>query len=108
MAADLVVAVRLGLYLGLKSRGGCLPPAEFAGPAELCLFLPVPRRLPTSKPNSAAKFVAKLCSQFRKLSKSENYEGCVAILPNLKLARMVEVQLPKANLKIQSYSKDWL
>ena len=49
---------------------------------------------------SNCKFAAKLCSQFRKLSKGENYEGCVVILPNLKLVTMV--QLSKANLEIQS------
>ena len=72
MAAGPVVMVRLGSYLGLKSRGGYLPPVEFAGPAELYLFLLVPRCLSTSKPNSAAEFVAKLCFQFRILSKREN------------------------------------
>ena len=102
MAAGPVVAVQLGSYLGLKSRGGCLPPVEFAG----LLFLPVPRHLPTSKPNYAAKFAAKLCDQFRKFSKSENYKGCVAVLPNLK--SVTTVQLSKANLEIQSNPKDWL
>ena len=95
IAAGPVVVVRLGSYLGLKSRGGCLPPVEFAGPAESCLLLLDPRRLPTSKHNYAANFAAKLGPQFRKLSKSENFEGCVTILPNLKLVRTV--QLSKAN-----------
>ena len=107
MAMGLVVAMRLGLSLGLKSRGGYCPPVEFAGPAELCLFIPVPRSLSTSKPNSAAEIMDNLCTQFRILSKSENYEVCVVILPNLKLARMV--QLSKANLKRhKSNPKDWL
>ena len=106
MATGPVVVVRLGYYLGLKSRGGCLPPVESAGPAESCLLLPDPRRFPTSKPNCAAIFAEELCPQFRKLSKSENFEGCVTILPNPKLVRTV--QLSKANFKIQSNLKDWL
>ena len=60
-AAGPVVVVWLGSNLGLKSRGGCLPPVEFVGPAELCLLIPDPRHVPTSKPNSAANFVANLC-----------------------------------------------
>ena len=72
-------------------------PVEFAGPAESCLFLLVPLSLSTSKPNSAAEIVDKLCTQFRILSKSEDYEGCVVILHHIKLVRMV--QLSKANLK---------
>ena len=55
MAAGPVVAGRLGSYLGLKNRGGDVPSVEFAGPAELCLFLPVPRSHSISKPNSAAE-----------------------------------------------------
>ena len=106
-AAGPVVVVWLGSSMGLKSRGVQGPPVvESAGPAESCLLLPDPRRLPTSKPNSAVTFVAKLCPQFRKLSKSENFEGCVTILPNPKLVRTV--QLSKANFKIQSNLKDWL
>ena len=109
MAAGPVVVRWLGSYLGLKNRGGDVPSVEFAGPAELCLFLPVPCSLSISKPNSAAEIVAKLCTQFSILSKSENNEGCVVILPNLKSARMVEVQLSKANLKrSKSNPKDWL
>ena len=77
MAVGLVVAVQFGSYLGLKSRGGSLPPVDFAGPAELCLFLLVPCSLPTSKPNFDVEIMAKLCYQFRILSKSENYKGCV-------------------------------
>ena len=86
------------LIPGLKNRGGDVPSVEFAGPAELCLFLPVPRSLSIPKPNSAAEIAAKLCTQFSILSKSEN-----------KSARMVEVQLSKANLKrSKSNPKDWL
>ena len=51
MAMGLVVAERLGSYLGLKNTGGCVPSVEFAGPAESCLFLPVPRSHSISKPN---------------------------------------------------------
>ena len=105
MAVSPVVAVRLGSYLGLKSRGGHCPPVEFAGPAELCLSLPDPHSLSTCKPNSAVEITAKMCTQFRILSKS--HEGCVVILPNLKSVRMV--QLSKANLKTyKSNPKDWL
>ena len=90
-----------------KAGGGYCPPVEFAGPAELCLFLPVPCSLSTSKPNSAAEIMDKLCTQFRILSKSENYEGSVVILHNLKSVRIV--QLSKANLKRhKSNPKDWL
>ena len=98
MATGPVVAVQLGSYLGLKNRGGDVP-VEFVGPAELCLFLLVPSIIFISKPNYAVEIAAKLCTQFSILSKSKNNEGCVVILPNLKLARMVEVQLSKANLK---------
>ena len=91
MAVGPVVAGRLGSYLGLQNRGGDVPSVEFAGPAESCLFLLVPCSLSISKPNSAAEIAAKLCTQFSILSKSENNEGCVVILPNLKSARMVEL-----------------
>ena len=57
-----VVVVRLGSYLGLKSRGGHFPPVEFAGSAKLCLSLSVPHSLSISKPNFAAEIAAKMCT----------------------------------------------
>ena len=107
MAVGLVVAVRLGLSLGLKSRGGYCPLLSLQGLlSDVCFFWFL-AAFPQTKPNSAAEIVDKLCTQFRILSKSEKYEGCVVILPNLKSVRMV--QLSKANLKRhKSNPKDWL
>ena len=94
--------MQLGSYLGLKNRGGDVPSVEIAGPAESCLFLLVPHRLSISKPNSAAEIAAKLCTQFSILSKSENNEGCVVILHNLKDGGSATVQSQLKKVQIQS------